>query len=73
MRPDWEYCDTRKKLIEVTKGRKIYIFHLGNGGELWIKVTQKALLTALGTYKCYELNYALASDFKGWPTIFLDL
>jgi len=71
----WKYCDTRKELINAMTGRKIYMYHLGNGGELWIRVTRKAVLDALKAHGCYELNYALAGSYKGqrYPTIFLDL
>ena len=73
MSSNWKYCETRKELERLMSGRKIYIYHLGNGGALWILVTRKAVLDALKAHRVYELNYMTSPNFKGYRTLFLDL
>ena len=73
MSSNWKYCETRKELESLMTGRKIYIYHLGNGGALWIRVTRRAVLDALQAHRVYELHYMTARDFKGYRTLFLDL
>jgi len=71
----WHTCETRKELLQAITGRRIYVFVKGNGGELWIRVTRKALLDALMEHGVYECNYQHAGSFKymHYKTVFLNL
>lgn len=77
MSHDYITCETRTDLATACKGRRIYIYVSTNLGEVWIRVTKKALFAGFQSMnnpqRRIDATVYVALDGQGEESIYLIL